>query len=97
MIVYDLEILTRDKAIPYSNCIYKLSKISGENNRNVTEREYEKGRKDCVVFKGTNCINEMLDQILQFKGKTFELITKLSNKFFTYLLIKDLVSLVMLY
>ena len=30
MIVYDLETFNTIKCVPYSNCIYRLSKIAGE-------------------------------------------------------------------
>ena len=38
MIVYDLETFNTDKAVPYANCIYRLSKISVKYNRDITER-----------------------------------------------------------
>ena len=70
MIAYDLETLNTEIAIPYSICIYTLSKISGKNYCDITNREYEKGRKDSIVFKETDNNNEMLDYVLQFKGKS---------------------------
>ena len=30
--------------------------------------EYEKCKNDCIVFTGIDCINEMLDHVLEFKG-----------------------------
>ena len=50
--------------------------MSEKYNRDITQREYEKCRKDCIVFKGTDSINEMLDYVLQFKGEA----KKVSNK-----------------
>ena len=67
MVVYDIETFNIDRADPYANCIYRLSKISGKYNRDITQREYEKCRKDCIVFKGTDSIKQMLDYVLQFK------------------------------
>ena len=64
MIVYDLEIFNTDKAVPYDNCIYRLSKIPRKNNRDRTQREYENCRKDCNVFKGTDSIIEISDYVL---------------------------------
>ena len=26
-------------------------------------------KKDCIVFKGTDCFNEMLEHVLKFKGE----------------------------
>ena len=69
MVVYDLETFNTDKAVPYAKCIYRLNKLSGKYNRDITGQEYEKCRKDCVVFKGTDSINEMLDYVLQFQGE----------------------------
>ena len=68
MIVYDLKTFNTDKAVLYANCIYRSSKISCKCNRDITQTEYEKCRKDCIVFKGTDSNNEMLDYVLQFKG-----------------------------
>ena len=52
MIVYDSETFSTDKAVPYANCIYRISKISGKNNRDITKQENENFKKDCMVFKG---------------------------------------------
>ena len=67
--VYDLETYIRDRAIPYCSCIYKPIKISGKCPRDLTEKEYQKCLNDCVVFKGSDCINEMLDHVLSCKGE----------------------------
>ena len=69
MIVYDLETFKKMTVIPYANCIYELSEILGKYHRDITECEYQQCLNDCVVFKGTDCINEMLDHVLQFKGE----------------------------
>ena len=69
MIVYDLETFNTDRAVPYGSCINRLSKLSGKYNRDITQREYEKCRKDCIVFKGTDSTIETLDYFLQFKGE----------------------------
>ena len=58
-----------DEAIPYGVNIYKLSKISGKYNRDITEREHEMCRIDSCVFKGTKCINDMLEYGLEFEGE----------------------------
>ena len=69
MIVYDLQSFCTDKVVPYAICIYRLDKISGKENRGITERENEKCRKDCIVSKATVSINELLDHVLQIKGE----------------------------
>ena len=69
IVIYDLETFNKIKAVPYCSCIYKLSKLSGKYNRDISEQEYQKCLNDCVVFKGTDCINEMLDHVLSFKGE----------------------------
>ena len=48
MNVYDLETF---KAVPYASCIYRLSKISGKYNRDITRREYEKCKKNVLFLK----------------------------------------------
>ena len=80
MVVYDLETFNTDRAVPYASCIYRLSKISGKYNRDITQRGYEKCGKHCIVFKGTDSINEMLDYVLQFKGEA----KRINNKIVKY-------------
>ena len=43
--------------------------MSGKYCCVITQREFEKCRNDCKVFKGTDCISKKLDFILQFKGE----------------------------
>ena len=40
--MYDLETFIKIGAVPYCSCIYKLSKISGKYNRDISEKEYQK-------------------------------------------------------
>ena len=67
--MYDLETFSKDRAVPYCSCIYKLTNFSGKHNRDLSEQEYQKCLNDCVVFKGTDCFNELLDHVLSFKGE----------------------------
>ena len=76
IIVYDLESVNKIRAVPYCSCIYTLSKLSGNYHRDISEQEYQKCVNDCIVFKGTDCINEMLDHPLLFKGEA----KKVKNK-----------------
>ena len=69
IVVYDLENFNKIRAVPYCSCIYKLSKISPKYHRDISEQKYQKCLNDCVVFKGTDCINEMLDHVSSFKGE----------------------------
>ena len=80
IVFYDLETFNKNRAVPYCQCIYKLSKISGKYHRDISEQEYQKCLNDCVVFKGTDCINEMLDHVLSFKGEP----KKVKNKIVEY-------------
>ena len=41
MVVYDIEAFNIDKAVPYASCIYRLNKISGKYNQDLTQRKYE--------------------------------------------------------
>ena len=75
-----METFNKVKAVPYCSCIYKLSKISGTYRRDISEQEYQKCLIDCVVFKGTDCINQMLDHVLAFKGEP----KKVKNKTVEY-------------
>ena len=69
IVVYDLETFKKIRALHYCSCIYRLSKISGKYHRDISEQAYQKCLNDCIVFKGTNCINEMLDHVLSLKGE----------------------------
>ena len=69
MVFYDVETFNTIKCVPYGCCLYKLSKTSGKYNRDITEKENQICLKDCIVFKGLDKINEMLDYVLQFKGE----------------------------
>ena len=77
--MYDLETFNEIRAVPFCSCIYKLCKISGKYNRDISEQEYQKSLNDCVNFKGTNCINEKLDHVLAFKGEPKKRKLKLLN------------------
>ena len=80
IVIYDLENFNKIRVVPYCSCICKLSKIAGKYHRNISEQEYQKCLKDCIVFKGTGCINEMLDHVLSFKGEP----KKVKNKIVEY-------------
>ena len=67
--MYDLETFNKIRVVPHCSCIYELSEISGKYNRDVSEKECRKWLNECVVSKGTDCINEMLDHVLSFKGE----------------------------
>ena len=79
IVVFDLETYNEDRTVPYCSCMYKLSKISGKYNQNITRKEDQNCLTDSVVFKGSDCINEMLDHISQFKGKPKKSKIKLFN------------------
>ena len=36
-----------------------------------------KSRFDCIVLKGTDCVSEMIDHVLEFKDEAKETVTKL--------------------
>ena len=59
----DLETFNKTRVVLCCSCIYKLSKISGKYHRVISEQEYQKRLNGCVVFKGNDCINEMLDHV----------------------------------
>ena len=40
MVFYDLETFNKIRTVPYCSCIYKLSKISGEYHRDLSEQKY---------------------------------------------------------
>ena len=80
MIVYDIATFNTIKCVPYANCIYRLSKTSGKYYREISEKEYQKCLNDCIVFKGLDNINKMLDYVLQYKGEP----KRINNKIVKY-------------
>ena len=83
IVFYDLETFNKIRAVPFCSCIYKLSKISGKYHRDMSKQQYQKCLNDCFVFKGTDCINEMLHHVLSFKGEP----KKVKNKIVEYSLL----------
>ena len=67
--MYDLETSDKDWAVPHFSFIYKPRKIFSKYYRDISEKEYQKSLNNCIVFEGTNCINEMLDHVLGQKGE----------------------------
>ena len=80
IIVYDLETFKKIRDVPYCSCIYELSKISGKYHRDISEQEYQKCLNDCVVFKASDCSNNMLDHVSSFK----EEVKTVKNKIIEY-------------
>ena len=101
MVVYDIETFSTIKCVPYANCIHRLSKISGKYYRDISENEYQKCLNDCIVFKGLDNINKMLDYVLQFKGEpkrinnkvvknNLNLIAHKGSGFYSYVVLNNL-------
>ena len=68
-IVYDIETHNTDRARPYVFSFYRLSKLSGRYNRDLTPSELEKCRKDTIAFDGDDCVEKVLDFCLKLKDK----------------------------
>ena len=98
IIVYDIETFSTIKCVPYANCIYRLSKISGKYYRDISEKEYQKCLNDCIVFKRLDNNNKKLDYVLQYKGEPKRINNKIV-KYNLYLLahMKEVDLIVMLY
>ena len=60
-IVYDLETHDTDRAKPYVFCFYRLGKLAGRYNRDLTSDEIDKCKKDTIAFDGDNCVEKALD------------------------------------
>ena len=71
-----METFNKIRVVPYCSSINKLSKIAGKYHRDISEQEYQNCLNDCVVFKGSDCIHEMLDHVLSFKREN----KKVNNK-----------------
>ena len=71
-----METSNKIRVVPYASGIYKLSRIFCKFNRVISGKEYQNCLNDCVVFKGADCFNEVLDHALSFKGE----LEKVNNK-----------------
>ena len=84
VIVYDLETFNKIRAVQSCSCINKLSKISSTYNGDISEKENRKCLNGCVVCKWTDCIKEMLDDVLSFKGEAKKTKSNLLNEVFIW-------------
>ena len=88
--VYDLETHNKDRARPYVFCFYRLSKLAGIYNRDLTKAEIEKCKNDTIAFDGDNCVEKALDK----KGKVLEhnlqLPAQNGSGFDTWIVLKNL-------
>ena len=66
-IVCDLETHNTDRGRPYVFCFYRLSKLAGRYNRDLTLDEIQKSKKDTTAFGGDNCVEKVLDFCLKLK------------------------------
>ena len=67
-IVYDLETHNTDRARPYVFCFYRLSKLAGRYNRDLTSDERE-CKMDTIAFDSDNCVEKALGFCLKLKGQ----------------------------
>ena len=79
-IAYDLETHNTHSARPYVFCFYRLSKLAGRYNRDLTLDEIEKCKKDTIAFDGDNCVSKASDFCLKLKGEEH----KVKNKIVEY-------------
>ena len=68
-ITYDLETHNTDRARPYVFCFYRLSKLVGRYDRDLTPYELDKCKKGTFAFDGDNCVPKVLDFCLKLKGE----------------------------
>ena len=71
-IVYDLETHNTDRARPYVFSFYRLSKLAGRYNRDLTPDELDKCRIDFIAFYGDDCVEKALDFCLKLKGEEYK-------------------------
>ena len=69
-IIYDLKTHISDRAIPYCISFYRLGKIAGRYNRNLSKYDSEKFKikKKKFVFDGDDCVTKALGFLLKLKG-----------------------------
>ena len=75
-ITYDLETHSTERARPYVFCFYRLSKLSGRYDRDLTPDDLEKCEKDTIAFDGDNCVEKALNFCLKLKGEERKTVNK---------------------
>ena len=50
-------------------CFYRLSKLAGRYDRDLTPNVLEKRRNDTIAFDGDNCVEKALDFCSKLKGE----------------------------
>ena len=68
-IVYDLETHNTNRARPYCISFYRLSKLAGRDNRDITPSELDKSKKYTIVFDENKCIETALDFCSKIKRR----------------------------
>ena len=91
--VYDLETHKIDRAGPYCISFYRLSKLAGLYDRNLTPDEVDKCKKGTFLFDGDKCISIALAFCLKLKGEPRKTKKKLSNTIFNFMLTTAVVSI----
>ena len=71
-IVYGLETHNTDRARPYVFWFYRLSKLAGRYNRELTRDERDECKKDTIAFNGNNCVEKALDFCLKIKREEYK-------------------------
>ena len=71
-IVYDLETHNTDRSRPYVFCFYRLSKLAGRYNRDLTRDEIDKCKKDTIAFEGDDCVEKALGFCSKLKGEEYK-------------------------
>ena len=71
-IVYDLETHNTNRARPYLYCFYRLSKLAGRCNRDLTRDEIDNCKRDTIAFDGDDCVEKVLDFCLKLKGEEYK-------------------------
>ena len=74
---YNLETHNTDRTRPYNMTFYRLSKIVGRYNCDLTPYEIEKCKKVFLVLDGDNCVSNASDFLLKFKGEERKVINKI--------------------
>ena len=68
-ITCDLKAHNTDRARPYVFFFYRLSKLAGKYNRDLTPDEIQKRINGTIAFDGDICLSKALDFCLKLKGE----------------------------
>ena len=85
----DLETHNTYRARPFNMTFYRLSKLSGKYDLDLTPYEIDKCKEGTLVLDGNKCIGNAFDFLLKCRGEERKSKKNLLNTIYNFMLIMD--------